>query len=52
MKKQYINPQIEVLSLSGTAVMLGASGDIHSGNITDGDQTQNRAPKPFGAPVF
>ena len=26
-KKQYINPQIEVLCLSGTAVMLGASGD-------------------------
>lgn len=45
-KKQYINPQIEVLSLSGTAVMLGASGDIHS-NTTGGDQTQNRAPKPF-----
>ena len=46
-KKSYIHPQIEVLSLSGTAVMLGASGDIHSGNITEGDQTQNRAPKPF-----
>ena len=41
-KKSYINPQIEVLSLSGTAVMLGASGDIHS-NTTGGDQTQNSA---------
>ncbi len=46
MKKQYIHPQIEVITLSGTAVMLGASGDIHS-NTTGGDQTQNRVPKPF-----
>jgi vancomycin permeability regulator SanA len=44
-KKQYIYPQTEVLPVMGTAVMLGASGDIHSGNTGQGDQTQNYAPR-------
>ena len=55
MKKQYIHPQTEVLVLAGTAVMLGASGDIHSGlsNTTEASQSGNRVPKWwFGAPVF
>ena len=51
MKKQYINPQTEVLTLAGTLIMLGASGDIHGGTGT-GDQTQNFTRKRAGAPVF
>ena len=44
-KKSYIYPQTEVLPVLGTAVMLGASGDVHSGNTEQGDQTQNYAPR-------
>ena len=51
MKKQYIYPQTEVLTLAGTLIMLGASGDIHSGT-QEGDQTQNFTRKRAGAPVF
>ena len=51
MRKQYIYPQTEVLTLSGTTVMLGASGDIHSGT-TESSQTGNRMPDRFGVAVF
>ena len=46
MKKTYIYPHTEVFTISGTAVMLGASGDIHSGNTGEGPQSGNRV-RPF-----
>ena len=52
MKKQYIYPQTEVLTLSGTTVMLGASGDIHNNGTTESSQTGNRMPDRFGVAVF
>ena len=54
MKKQYIYPQTEVLTLAGTLIMLGASGDIHSGSSSTqtGSQSGAHAPKRFGTPVF
>ena len=44
MKKSYIYPHTEVFTISGTAVMLGASGDIHTGNTGEGSQELNFAP--------
>ena len=44
MKKSYIYPHTEVFTISGTAVMLGASGDIHSNTIEEGSQSENYAP--------
>jgi hypothetical protein len=53
MRKQYIIPQIEVLTLSGTAVMLGASGDLHATNPGEQSQSGNRIRKHIdGVPVF
>ena len=45
-KKSYIYPHTEVFTISGTAVMLGASGDLHSNTIGDGPQSGNRV-RPF-----
>ena len=45
MKKSYIYPHTEVFTISGTAVMLGASGDLH-GNTGEGPQSGNRV-RPF-----
>ena len=43
MKKSYIYPKTEVLNLSGTLIMLGASGDLHSDTSTqEGPQSGNR----------
>ena len=47
MRKQYINPQTEVLTLAGVSNLLtnlGASGDVHSGTSTTqtGPQSGNR----------
>lgn len=50
MKKQYICPVNEMVRCAGTAVMLGASGDIHSSGTTEASQSTNRAPKL--TPVF
>ena len=44
MKKSYIYPHTEVFTISGTAVMLGASGDMHSKTIGEGSQELNFAP--------
>ena len=46
MKKSYIYPHTEVITISGTAVMLGASGDVHTGSIGEGPQSGNRV-RPF-----
>ncbi len=43
MKKHYINPFTQVTCYACTAVMLGASGDIH-GNVIEESQGSNRAP--------
>jgi hypothetical protein len=46
MKKSYIYPHTEVFTISGTAVMLGASGDMHTKpTIPTTDQGENRAPR-------
>ena len=54
-KKSYIYPHTEVITISGPAVMLGASGDIHSGNTSTNSQTINRmpvfCPKDFYSPM-
>jgi hypothetical protein len=44
MKKSYIYPRTEVLSLSGSMIMLGASGDLHTYTPGEGPQSGNRTP--------
>ena len=45
MKKHYINPKTEAVTLSGAYIMLGASGDLHTKpTIPTTDQGENRAP--------
>lgn len=51
MKKSYIYPRTEVSSLSGSMIMLGASGDVHSGT-EESSQTENFTPGRKGTRVF
>ena len=46
MKKSYIYPHTEVFTISGTAVMLGASGDTHNIGTSESPQSGNRV-RPF-----
>ena len=45
MRKNYINPTIEIVSMQFANAILGASGDIHSTTVQELPQGGNRAPK-------